>query len=627
MLQQVGKARLKRLEVLLVELVFRHAAMVLERADRGHHDHGVGLQARQAALDVEELLRAQIGAEASLGDGVVAERQGHLRRHDGVAAVRDVGEGAAVDERGRALERLHEVRLERVLEQRSHGAFGMQIVSGDGLVVEGVAHHDAAEALLQVGNAGRQAENSHDLGRHGDVEAVLAGHTVGFAAEAVDDVAQLPVVHVDHALPGDFAHIDAELVAVVNVRVEHSRKQIVRSTDGVEVAREVQVNIFHGNDLSISAACSATLDTEHGSQARFAQSDHHVLAALRKRIGQADRRGGLALARRRGVDRRHEHELARRMLVLAQKVVVDLRLVLAVHLEILVVDTRPLGDRVDALRLRSLCDFDITLHVDPSLQVSLSRLGAFSIHKPQPNERQVRLDGGDGTRVLGNERREPTRRNDRSVVSKLLDHAAHESVSAIGLAVDDARLQGLLGVAPDGMARVDQIDRSQACSMGKQRCRTCLDARRDDAARKAPLLVDHLDVGCRAEVDDDDRRAEQLARRDGVGHAVRADFTRIGVVRIEKRTRRLRRAHDGAHARQILHRTRPRARELGNHRRERRTRDVARPKILGLEKRQELHAQLVGGMVAVGGDAPHAVEVFPLVDADGRLGVPHVDDK
>ena len=239
MLQQVGKARLERLEVLLVELVFRHAAVVLKRANRGNHDHGVGLEARQATLDVEKLLRAQIGTEACLGDGVVAERQSHPRRHDGVAAMRDVGEGAAVDERGRALERLHEVRLERVLEQRGHGAFGVQIVSGDGLVVEGVAHHDAAETLLQVGNAGRQAENSHDLGRHGDVEAVLAGHTVGFATEAVDDVAQLPVVHVDHALPSDLAHIDAELIAVVDMGVKHCRQKVVRSTDGVEVAREV----------------------------------------------------------------------------------------------------------------------------------------------------------------------------------------------------------------------------------------------------------------------------------------------------------------------------------------------------------------------------------------------------
>ncbi len=51
----------------------------------------------------------------------------------------------------------------------------------------------------------------------GDVEAVLAGHAVGLAAQAVDDVAELAVVHVDDALPRDLARVDAELVALLDV--------------------------------------------------------------------------------------------------------------------------------------------------------------------------------------------------------------------------------------------------------------------------------------------------------------------------------------------------------------------------------------------------------------------------
>ena len=227
----------------------------------------------------------------------------------------------------------------------------------------------------------------------------------------------------------------------------------------------------------------------------------------------------------------------------------------------------------------------------------------------------------------GDKGRKPARRDDWGVVSELLDRTMHKPVGAIGLAIDDARLQGLLGVAPDGVMGIDQVDRSQACGVGEQRRRTRLDTRRDDAAQKAPLLIDHLYVGRRAEVDDNDRRAEQLARRDGVGHAIRSDLARVGIVCVEKRARRLCRAYNGANARQILHRTRPSSRELGYYRRERRTRDVARLEVLGLEQRQKLHAQLVGGMVAVGGDAPHAIEAFPLVDADGGLGVPHIDDK
>ena len=138
----------------------------------------------------------------------------------------------------------------------------------------------------------------------------------------------------------------------------------------------------------------------------------------------------------------------------------------------------------------------------------ISRLGAFSIHKAQPDERQVGLDGSDGTRVPSDKGRKPARRDDWGVVSELLDHAAHKPVGAIGLAIDDARLQGLLGVAPDGVMGINQVDRSQACGVGEQRRRTRLDTRRDDAAQKAPLLIDHLYVSRRAEVDDNDRRAE-----------------------------------------------------------------------------------------------------------------------
>ena len=175
--------------------------------------------------------------------------------------------------------------------------------------------------------------------------------------------------------------------------------------------------------------------------------------------------------------------------------------------------------------------------------------------------------------------------------------------------------------------RVGQIDRRQARGMGKQRRSARLHARCDDAAQKTAPLVNDLDVGRRAEVNHDDGRAEQLARGDGIGHAVGADLARIGVVRIEKQPRRLRRAHDGLDARHVAHRLRPFARELGNNRRERSTRDAAHGKILRLQKRQELHAQLVGSVVAIGGNAPHALKDLTLVNADGRLGVPHIDDK
>ena len=178
--------------------------------------------------------------------------------------------------------------LQGVLQQRGHGALGLQVVGRDGLVVVGVAHHDAAQALLQVGDGGGQAEDGHDLAGHGDVEAVLAGHAVGLAAQAVHDVAQLAVVHVHHALPGDLAHVDAQLVAAAGCALSSMRRQqVVGRADGVEVAGEVQVDVLHGNDLGVAAAGRTALDAEHRAERRLAQRHDHVLA----RAAQARRPG------------------------------------------------------------------------------------------------------------------------------------------------------------------------------------------------------------------------------------------------------------------------------------------------------------------------------------------------
>src|SRR5665213_3618620 len=68
-----------------------------QRADGGDQHHRRRLEAGLAALDVDELLRPQVGAEARLGHHVVGELQPGLGREHRVAAVRDVGERAAVD--------------------------------------------------------------------------------------------------------------------------------------------------------------------------------------------------------------------------------------------------------------------------------------------------------------------------------------------------------------------------------------------------------------------------------------------------------------------------------------------------------------------------------------------------
>ncbi len=276
-----------------------------------------GCEAGLAALDVEELLAAEIGAEAGFGHDIVGELERGRGGEHRVAAVRDVGERPAVDEGRRAFERLHQVRRQRLLEQHRHRAVRLEVARAHRLAVARIGDDDVAEPLLEVVEIAGEAEDRHHLGGDRDVEAGLAREAVGDAAERADDLAQRAIVHVHDAAPGDAAAVDAELIAPVDVVVDQRREQIVRRRDGVEVAGEVEVDVLHRHDLGVAAAGRAALHAEGRAERRLAQAQHRLLADVVERVGEADRGGGLALAGRRRRDRRDQDQLAVRLALAA----------------------------------------------------------------------------------------------------------------------------------------------------------------------------------------------------------------------------------------------------------------------------------------------------------------------
>ena len=115
------------------------ASVVLQRADRRHHDDRAGHEPADAADDVEELLHPHVRAEAALGHHVVAELEADAVGDQRVVPVRDVGERAAVDQSRLALERLDQVGLERIFEHDRHRPGRPQLLGGDRLALERVA--------------------------------------------------------------------------------------------------------------------------------------------------------------------------------------------------------------------------------------------------------------------------------------------------------------------------------------------------------------------------------------------------------------------------------------------------------------------------------------------------------
>ncbi len=112
---EIDQARLQRVQVLHGEVIPRGAPVMLERPHR-RDDHRRGwTQSRTTTGDVDELLRAEIGAESSFGDDIVGEPECADGRDDAVAPVGDVRERSAVHESRRSFQGLHEVRRQRVL--------------------------------------------------------------------------------------------------------------------------------------------------------------------------------------------------------------------------------------------------------------------------------------------------------------------------------------------------------------------------------------------------------------------------------------------------------------------------------------------------------------------------------
>ena len=163
----------------------------------------------------------------------------------------------------------------------------------------GGREHDPAEARAQVVEVGGQGQDRHDLGRDGDLPLGLASTPFSLPPRPTMTLRIARSLMSTTRGHSDRARLDAQRVLVVEVVVEEGGGQVVGGADRVVVAGQVEVEVLHRDDLAVAAAGRAALDPEHGAQARLADRHRGLLADPVQALGQADRRGRLALAQRR----------------------------------------------------------------------------------------------------------------------------------------------------------------------------------------------------------------------------------------------------------------------------------------------------------------------------------------
>ena len=284
----------------------------------------------------------------------------------------DIAEGATVDDRRVVLHRLDEIRHQGVAEKHGHGSCGLERRRRHRRLVEGATDDDVAEPTSEIGKAGREAEDSHDLGGNRDVETRLPREAIGDATERGDDVAERPIIHVHDPPPGYATDVEVEAVAPVDVIVDEGGEEIVRRSNRVKVTGEVEVYLLHRYDLRIAAAGGAPLHSQARPERWLAQAHDRPPADSVQGVAETNRGGALALAGRRRRHGRDQDQLAVGMVRSAGDVVErDLGLPGAVLVDVPRRDAEIERDVLDRQQFCGPREFDIARHAHPPLMASV----------------------------------------------------------------------------------------------------------------------------------------------------------------------------------------------------------------------------------------------------------------
>ena len=178
----------------------------------------------------------------------------------------DVGKRTTVDDGRRLLRGLHEIGRHSVFQQHHDGTSHAEVFNGEWLAVVSISQQNLFDAATQILLTGGQTQDGHELGGWRDVEASLLRKAVCGRAESRHDAAQGTVVHVEHATPQNLLQSEAVFGMLIEIVVEQGANHVVGRGDGVEIAREVQVDALHWQHLCVAAACCSALHAEARTQ-------------------------------------------------------------------------------------------------------------------------------------------------------------------------------------------------------------------------------------------------------------------------------------------------------------------------------------------------------------------------
>ena len=155
-------------------------------------------------------------------------------------------------------------------------------------------------------------------------------------------------------------NIQRQFVAVEQMSIEHGGAHVVSCGHRVHVASQVEVELFHRNDLAVATSCGASLDAKRWAHRWLADRDGGLATNVAETLAKAHRGCCLTFAEGCGRYCRHHHVLGLGAIGhCGDGIERDLGCDLAIGLEEFVGDASSIGNLSQRPQWRCLCDLKI----------------------------------------------------------------------------------------------------------------------------------------------------------------------------------------------------------------------------------------------------------------------------
>ena len=263
---EIFTAFFKCVEIFFFKIFLCHAAVIFHRANSGNENNTGRFNRSEAAFYIEKFFRAQIGAEACLGNSIIRKFKRCFCSTDAVTAMSNIRKRSAVHNGRSILQSLNKIRLNSLFEQNGHCSVCFYVSAINGLTVICVGNKNIAEPFLQIKYITAQAQHRHYLACNGNAKMVLTRHAVKFSAERYNNTAKSPVIHIKASFNLNSSGVDIKFVTLLKRIVEHGTHKIIGRSYCMHIARKMKINVLHRNDLGISAACRSALNSENRTE-------------------------------------------------------------------------------------------------------------------------------------------------------------------------------------------------------------------------------------------------------------------------------------------------------------------------------------------------------------------------